>query len=238
MEEFLKEYYKILTLSTEFIAVVSGLFFYKKYKNTTAKFFIYFILYLFICDYISLNYHLYLDRYFNSLKGTVLEKNKWWSTLYWKIGAIIFFSYYFSEILKTKFFKTILIFCNYIFVIISVIQILTCWDDFFIRSFPLISILGAIIIIICVLFYFLEVLQNEKILFFYKSINFYIASAILVWWLIITPLVFYDLYFTKGDWDFVILKWQIYLFANIFMYTTFTIGLIVSKPENNSELDI
>lgn len=231
MVEFLKGNYKILTLSIEFLAVVSGLFFYKKYKNTTAKFFIYFILYLFICDFISLNYHTFIDRYFSSLKGTILERNKWWSTLYWKIGAIVFFSLFYYRILKTSIFKRILTALTFCFLIVSLFTIFTNWDDFFIQSFPIISIIGAIVILSCTIFYFIEVLRSDKILAFYKSINFYISLAIFIWWLIITPLVFYEIYNSKADWDFVILKWQIYLFANIFMYTTFIIGLIVSKPE-------
>ena len=231
MVEFLKGNYKILTLSIEFLAVVSGLFFYKKYKNTTAKFFIYFILYLFICDFFSLNYHTFIDRYFSSLKGTILERNKWWSTLYWKIGAIVFFSLFYYRILKTSIFKRILTALTFCFLIVSLFTIFTNWDDFFIQSFPIISIIGAIVILSCTIFYFIEVLRSDKILAFYKSINFYISLAIFIWWLIITPLVFYEIYNSKADWDFVILKWQIYLFANIFMYTTFIIGLIVSKPE-------
>ncbi|WAC02644.1 hypothetical protein N7U66_02875 [Lacinutrix neustonica] len=234
MEEFLKENYKILTLSIEFLAAFSSLYFYHKYKNTAAKFFIYFIFYLFICDFISLNYYYFVNNYLVFFKGTILEKNKWWSTLYWKIGAIIFYSFYYNKILKKSIFKILLKTLTYCFLIISFVKIFKNWDDFFVISFPIISILGAIIILMCSIFYFIEGLEYNKILVFYKSINFYISVSIFIWWLIITPLVFYDLYFSTSDWNFVILKWQIYLFANIFMYTTFTIGLIVSKPENSS----
>lgn len=54
-------------------------------------------------------------------------------------------------------------------------------------------------------------LQSETILSFYKSINFYISSTILIWWLVITPLVFFQIYFLNVDWSFIILRWQIYL---------------------------
>ncbi|RMZ50932.1 hypothetical protein EB822_06015 [Flavobacteriaceae bacterium PRS1] len=76
-------------------------------------------------------------------------------------------------------------------------------------------------------------LQSETILSFYKSINFYISSTILIWWLVITPLVFFQIYFLNVDWSFIILRWQIYLFMNIFMYSSFTIALIWCKPQND-----
>ena len=90
---------------------------------------------------------------------------------------------------------------------------------------------GALIILLCTIFYFIEILQSEKILIFYKSLNFYISAAIFIWWLIVTPIVFYDIYMSNSDWNFIFLRWQIYLFANIIMYLTFTFALIWYKPE-------
>ena len=80
----------------------------------------------------------------------------------------------------------------------------------------------------------MEILLSDTILVFYKSINFYISVAILIWWLIITPIVFFEKYNTTSDWDYVFLKWQIKLFANICMYLTFTFALIFCKPENKT----
>ena len=97
--------------------------------------------------------------------------------------------------------------------------------------FLILDILGSLIIFLCTVFYFFEILQSDNILTFYKLLNFYISTAIFIWWLIITPLVFYDIYNSNYDWNFIFLKWQIYLFANIFMYSTFTFALIFCKPE-------
>ncbi len=216
------------------MAVIIGLLFFNKYKRTTAIFFILFLCYVVICEFLA-TYTFYLDnKYLHFLKGTLLEKNFWWSTLYWKIGAILFFSFYYYKVLEFQKFRIILKYSFLIFLILALTKIILNWNDFFNRSFPLISVMGAIIIILCSIFYFIEILKSDKVLDFYKSLNFYISLAIFIWWLIITPLVFYDMYNSDKDWNFVILKWQIYLFANIFMYTTFTIGLIVSKPENSN----
>ena len=78
-----------------------------------------------------------------------------------------------------------------------------------------------------------KIINSQEILFFYKSINFYIAAVILIWWIITTPLMFYNMYFTSSDWTFVLLKREIILLANIFMYSSFTIALLWCKPQND-----
>ncbi|MGE5943217.1 MAG: hypothetical protein ACM31G_02650 [Flavobacteriales bacterium] len=231
MNEFLLAYKNTITFSVEILAAVTGLVLYKKYKPTAAKYFIYFLVYLSICDFLgSYVHYIKKDRLLSFLEGTVFIKNFWWTTLYWKIGAIMFFSFYYHSILINERFKSIVKYIGYSFLVFSIIYILINWDDYFVRFFPIISILGAVVIFLCTIFYFFELLNSEKILTFYKSIDFYISAAIFIWWLIITPLVFYDIYNSNRDWNFIYLKWEIYLFANIIMYLTFTFALIFCKP--------
>ncbi|SFZ94274.1 hypothetical protein SAMN05428642_10439 [Flaviramulus basaltis] len=238
MNEFLLEYKNTITFSVEVMAAVTGLFFYKKYKLTAAKYFIWFLIYLSVCDFLG-SYVKYInkDDFLSFLKGTIFVRNFWWTTAYWEIGAVLFFAFYYSQILKTKVFKTIITYCALIFLVFSILYIIFHWDDYFTRFFPIISILGAVIIFLSTIFYFIETLLSNKILTFYKSINFYISVAIFIWWLILTPLVFYDIYNSYNDWNFIFLKWQIYLFANVIMYTTFTFALISCKPEKDNVLN-
>lgn len=238
MNEFLLQNYMLITHSVETIAALTGVFFYRKYKNETTKYFIYFLIYLTVCEFLC-GYSKFVkpDKFLHMLVGTIIQKNHWWTTLFWKIGAIMFFSFYYRKILKTKLFKDIIKYSSYVFLIISFIHIILHFEEFFYKFFPIISVLGAIIIFLCSIFYFIETLQSTKVLAFYKSINFYISAAIFVWWLIVTPIVFYDIYFVyeignpNRDWDFMFLRWQIYMFANIFMYLTFTFALIFCTPE-------
>ncbi|TYA72045.1 hypothetical protein FUA24_19705 [Seonamhaeicola marinus] len=180
-------------------------------------------------------------RILEFLIGTLIAKNYWWSTLFWKIGAIVFFAFYFSKVLKTPVFLKIIKFYSYCFVCFSIIYILFNWTAFFNSYFPVIDMIGAVVIFLCVLFYFIELLNSEKILVFYRILNFYISSAIFIWWLIITPIVFYDNYtfYEVGvydrDWNYIELRRLIYISANIFMYSTFTFALIFCKPEELNE---
>ena len=231
MNNFLLDYKYTITFSVEILAAVTGLLLYKKYNHTVAKFFIYFLVCLSICDFLG-SYVKYIrnDGFLSFLDGTILRKNFWWSTLYWKIGAPAFLAFYYNKILSNILFKKIIKYYSVFFVIFSFTYIALNWDDYFILFFPVISVLGAIIVFLCAIFYFIEVLQSDKILTFYKSLNFYTSAAIFIWWLIITPLVFYDIYNTNGDWNFIFFKWQIYLSANIVMYLTFTFALIFCIP--------
>lgn len=237
MNEFLLEYKNTITFSVEILSAVTGLLLYKKYKCSAAKFFIWFLIYLSVCDFMG-SYVKYINNngILSILQGTVFIRNFWWSTLFWKIGATVFFAFYYQKVLINKRFKNVLKWSNYFFVIFSIIYIIINWEDYFTRFFPVIDILGAIIIFLCSIFYFVEILQSEMILTFYKSLNFYISASVFIWWLIITPLVFYDIYNSYYDWNFIFLKWQIYLLANIIMYSTFTFALIFCKPENDKAL--
>jgi len=214
MDEF-RAYKFLITTGVEVLAAVTGLLFFKKYKPTAAKFFIYFLVYLALCDFVS-NYPRYVK-----------------ATLYWKIGAIMFFAFYYCKILKIAIFKKAIKIAAFSFLLFSIGYIAFNWDDYFIMFFPAVDVFGAFIIFLCTVCYFIEVLKSDKILTFYKSLNFYISFAIFIWWLIITPLVFYDVYMSRLDWNFIFLRWQIYLIANITMYLTFTFALIWCKPEND-----
>lgn len=231
MEEFLVQYKSEITRIVEISSALVGLFLYRKYQYSSAKYFIYFLVYLSIGDFINTYVYYIKEGIFSFLQGTIFTLNYWWSTLFWNIGAIVFFSFYYSKILNTHSFKKIIKYAGYIFLSFSIIFILFNLDKLFKQNFPIISIFGAIIVMLCSVFYFIETLLSDKLLTFYKSLNFYISVSIFIWWLITTPLVFYDIYNVQRDWNFIFLRWQIYLFANIVMYSTFTFALIFCKPE-------
>ncbi|GAA4809508.1 hypothetical protein [Litoribaculum gwangyangense] len=233
-DDFLIKNYSLLTYAIEFLAALTGILLLKSYKLSNVKYFIFFLCFLTIGD-ISNSYTSLIrnNGILSFLESTVFINNYWWSTLYWKIGAILFFVFYFRKILKTEVFRKTLKFSGFIFLIISIACIVINWEHFFSRFFPIISIMGALIIFLCTSFYFFEVLKSDKILTFYKTINFYISGAIFIWWLIITPIVFYDIYGEHRDMTYINLRRYIYLFANLIMYSTFTFALIWCKPQND-----
>ncbi len=238
MEEFLRQNYSFLTKSVEIMAAITGLLLLNKYKYSATKYFIYFLVYVAIVELIGaypryFATYDFLNEFKIALKGTLFERNFWWYTIFWVIASPLFYTFYYIKILKTKLYIKIIKFSGILFFVSSIIYFTTNWTILFIKSPPFLIILGVVIIFLCVILYFIEVLQDDRILVFYKSINFYISATIFIWWLVITPLTFYNIYYSTADWNFIILKWQIYLFANFFMYSTFTIALIWCKPQND-----
>lgn len=239
MIDFLLNNYTLITHSLEFLAAITGLIFFKKFKNSHVRYFIYFLVFIAISD--TLCFYTYFVKPNMSLSfliGTKLEKSHWWANLYWVIGAIMFFTFYYYNILKIKSFKKFIKLSSYSFFVFSIIFIIINWESFFNSFFFELDIFGAVVIFLCVVLYFIEILQSDNILEFYKSINFYISVAIFIWWLIIPPMTFYDVYFKYEigighiDRDFFLLRRKIFLFANIFMYLTYTFAFIWCKPEN------
>ena len=231
MEEFFKENYSVLSVVCTFIAAVSGLISYKKYKETAATFFIKILVFLFIVELVGFYSSCY--KYFSFLEpvyNSVFRQNYWWYTLSFDVMAIVLFSMLFQKVIINKVYINILKYGTYCFVLFSLVYLIYNRDVFFFQFFPVIQILGAFIILSCSVFYFIELLLSENILRFYKSVYFYIAIAIFIWWIVVTPLTFYDVYMVNSDWNYIILKWQIYLSLNFFMYVLFSVGLFVSKP--------
>ncbi|SFN63641.1 hypothetical protein SAMN04487989_102160 [Bizionia echini] len=233
MEEFLRSNYIILSLSIEGLAAIIAIFCYRKYKLTVAKFFLYFLVYIFICELLSGYTRQIIEGPLHFLEGTIIEKNYWWTTLFWNIGSVLFFSFFYHNLVEKDKFKKLIKWMCIGFLVLAVFIISTNFNKYFQGMFPSLLIAGGLVVLTCVCLYFYELLQSDKILNFYKSIYFYISTTIFVWWLITTPIIFYDVYFTTADWNFIILKWQIFLFANMFMYLTFSFALLWCKPETH-----
>ena len=144
---------------------------------------------------------------------------------------MLFYSFLFRKIISKEISNKVIKYSTFVFLLFSICSIALNYNSFFNESLRIINVFGTIIILMSVILYFIEMLKSESVLNFYKSLYFYIGAVIFIWWLIITPIVFYEIYFSTSDWNFVFLKWQIFLFANVFMYLTFTFALIYCKPE-------
>lgn len=238
MKEFINEYYTVLTKLVEIMAAITGLFLLKKYKHTAAKYFIYFLLYVVFIELVGaytkyLNYFGFLGNIKNVIDKTVFRQNYWWYTIFWSIGSMLFYAFYYHKILKSKVFKKVIKYSAIIFLTISVSIILKDVDGFFVGRPYAITLMGAVIVLLCVLFYFIEMLYSDKILTFYRSFNFYVTVTIFIWWLATVPLSFYQNFFNIEDPDYILLRKVILLSSNILMYSSFTFALIWCRPQTD-----
>ncbi|MEZ4802796.1 MAG: hypothetical protein R2797_08475 [Gelidibacter sp.] len=238
MNEFLLQNYSWITHGVEIIAALAGIFCFKKYKNTKIKYFIWFLMYVAILELVG-SYPRYVIAFEflkdakEYLKGTKFQNNYWFFTIFWSIGSALFYTFYFRMNIKSNVFKTILNYGIILFLAGTTIHLAINGNLFFSVRPIFINVSGVSIILLAIIFYLLEILKSDKVLKFHKSINFYIAATVLLWLMITTPLTFYNNYFSSADWNFVFLKWQIFLFANVFMYLTFTFALLWCNPHND-----
>ncbi|MCX7549826.1 hypothetical protein [Xanthomarina sp. F2636L] len=233
MREFLYEYYTLLNKSVEILAFLVGIIVYKKYKNTQVKYFIWFLGWIVFVETIG-NYPRHLKDYGLEylIEDTLIERNYWWYTLFWTSAATLFYSWFFSLRYKSLTFKKTIKVCQYIYLLILLTSIIFDPHEFFSNRVEYLSILSVFIILLSLVFYFVELINSEKLTNISKSIYFYISVTLFVWWLVTTPLSFFEKYFIEADRDFVLIKWYIMLISNVLMYSTFAFALVWCKPEH------
>jgi hypothetical protein len=214
------------------MAAATGVILYKKYKSSAAKYFVYFLVYAFLVDLIGgyPRYFRNLDL-FSLIEGTLIAENYWWYTLFWWIGLSSFMFFLNYKIIEKLIYKKVLKFLFFAYILQAIVYAIVTFKEHFGPTETFLIISSVWMISVTVVIYFIEILQSDRIIYFYKSIYFYINALVLLWTLIITPVAFYEIYFDKGDWNFVILKWQVILSINIVFYLSLTIALIFCKPE-------
>ncbi|MDO1500887.1 hypothetical protein Q2T40_12170 [Winogradskyella maritima] len=235
MRDFFLDNYSFFTKVVEIIPALVGLFVFKKFKAYKIKYLIYFLFFVLFVEFVSMYPQLIYDGHLKTLgnlvKGTVFQRNYWWYTIMWNSIGGLFYSLYFSWQLNNTTFKSILKWLQLIFVVTTVVDLSLNWQDLFNQGSDYAIFFSAILIIISVVFYFIEILTNEKLISFHKSINFYIACILLIWFVITTPLKFYNGYYRVSDWDYIFLQYAIYFIANFMMYIGYALLLILCKPQ-------
>ena len=241
MEEFLYKHYIFICHVPIFISIVAGFFYNKKYSDRNKKFFLYFLIFILIQSNLG-SYTYYFWRYdetgrlLEMIQGTFLQRNYWWFNIFWHLLSVCGFAYYYWKILKRDFHRKILKIVIVVYVVSALIYYFFNPDDFLFRTAPFVAINQGIVILFCVTLYFLELLQSDKILGFYKLFDFYLSIGILLFWLIKTPLVFFEIYYRDYDTAYVALRIYINIFVIYFMYGMITLGFIIDKSNGHHEI--
>lgn len=238
MIEFLLHYYSKITIIVELIPLLIGVFTFKKFKQTPIVYFILFLFYTVLVENIGSSIAIVFregeifEDYGHLRKYRFFASNFWWFGIFWTIGSVLFWSFFYQKIISNERYRKILNVSTYFFLIMVSIYTLFNIDLFFKNVLSFNKILGSIVILMAIVFYFLDVLQSDIILTFYKSIYFYISIALFFWWIVTMPPYFYQRFVTIKNLElFNVLK-LIRLTSNVFMYTTFALALLLCKPEN------
>lgn len=240
MEEFIRQNYYYINEGVIVLAALIGLICLKKFRYTHTRYFIYFLVYV-VCIELLGYYPSYAYKDGNLTwigrltEGTIVEENFLWYTIFWQLGSALFLSFYFIKILKNRSYKKLIRFSMVFYLLFFVIYSVMNYQIYYSDMIKPIWISGLIQSVLCIILYFFEVLNSDKILSFYNSVAFYVAGVFFIWLLIKTPLAFYQVYYSKADWNFVFLRRDIILFANLFMYLSFVFAFLWCKPEYDNQ---
>ena len=237
--EFLIETKLYVGTIFEIIAAIAGIWYLKKSRFTAQeiRFFVYYLVLIVIIEtYAYLPIWAYLEDYkiLSFYKDSIFRRNIWWGNCL-RIITTLCISWIYIKALKNKSLKNKLSVCLLIFPVLSIISFLTIGEFF--RSYdPYVNIVGTFLMLICIGLYYLEILKSDRILHFYGDIRFYISVGMVIWNLGVIPLIIYSGFFSTQNPLYMELDTIVYRYANIFLYSLFTIGFYMDYKFNQNSL--
>lgn len=216
----------MLSLSTYFVAIaaLTGLLNYKKFKKSIFKFFILFLVYVLFTDSLGFILNkLYVKHDHNELYNSFPVYN-----VYLIISFLFYFILY-KNLIKKRNKKKIITILLFIYLFLTIIDLLI-FKTSFVDGFIINNIIfGSILLVITVILFMIEIINDERIVFnIKKSIVFWISVGVLLFHIGFIPIMISSkLLKYDGIYDNILLG------LNVIMYGSFTIGFIKSDPKFN-----
>ncbi len=143
---------------------------------------------------------------------------------------VILFYYIYLRTLENNSFKKII---KSAFLIVSIIFIWECFTlKIFGDSFVKTYVIGACLLVVCIVLYFIAMLQSSLILEIKRDLLFWISIGLFLFYIGYLPIkVIRSLYFENTDLNFIYLLLIIQSFLIIIMYLCFLIGFLWMKKK-------
>jgi len=199
------------------ISILVGLFNFKKFShNKPLKFFLFFLIYTLVSEIIGA----YMGRIL------VVKNNIVYNS--WNIINMLFVSYLLLSQITNKFKRIIIYFSVAIFIIITLINVLF-YANIFEYLLSRNNLFAKTLVVVVVIIYFMDILENDKILNFKNSLFFWIAFGLFLYNIAFLPAIALLKYTSfYGMFQYITLS------LNIIMHSCFILGFLVSKKEFNS----
>ncbi len=222
----------ILFHTIELLSAIIGTYFIKKrLTNNETIYFVYFLwLTVFVETIGMLPRLIYSYDFFNFFDYKLFYSNQWLYNIYTIICFSIYIIYFRASIIK-RILRNMLSFLLFIYVSISITYFVVTKSLFEVFSI-FIFILGVILLLISILLYFYEILNNDVIFKITQNLPIYIALGALVFHLCVTPIFIYDNYYIKSRPRFVEIHSIIRKICIVFMYSCYSIGFLVCLKNN------
>ncbi|RZS92488.1 hypothetical protein EV197_2626 [Aquimarina brevivitae] len=219
----------------EIVAAVVGTMYIQKYREDRfSRYFVYFLWFIAIFDTTFGWLPTLIGNYktLAFLRESFLAENQWAYNLFDLISFsfyLSFFTHYIESLTIKRISKSLTI-----GFVLSAIIYLVFSGSFFDSPSLFGLIIGTFLLVSLIILFYLQILQSETILNFYKFLPFYISIGALVFHVVVNPIFIYGQYYEKRSPEFI----QVYRFiltaANIFMYTCYIIGFIICSKKKKS----
>ncbi len=219
----------------EYLAAIAGIYFLKKSSDYT-KWDKYFVWYLWVtCAVETLGFYApvayFSDyAYFSFVQDTSFKSNYWLYNSF-SIFSISFYCLYFISYIKSSIKKKGLTTLVYIYVIYSIAHFFMT-DGFFEGYSQVILFSGTLLLILHVLMYYFDLLRSDQLMNVKYLLPFYVSIGALVFHICVTPIFLLSNYFSSENSLFVKLRVNVLLYANIFLYSTYTLGFLICSKKN------
>lgn len=170
-------------------------------------------------------------KYFSFVKDTLFQNNYWLYNGY-TLLSFSFFIYYFRSFLRSASWRLLLAGFLGFFIFSSILSFFIT-DTFFTSYSQFVSLVGTLLLSISIVLFYFELLRSDMLLQLKHFLPLYISAGVLVFNLCVTPIDIFSEYF-KNNTFLVELKVYVYLYANIFMYSSFIIGFIICSKKKRS----
>ena len=139
--------------------MLTGLFCLKKYKGTTTRIFIFFLIYVVFIDFTGATYFYKIKFLPTEYLGDVGFNSKAWYNLFWLFGSILFVLYYIYHVLQRKGNKRIIIVLVSIFTALMLGHFFISPQVFFKEHHSFYQLTGAFSLLIGCSIYFIELIN-------------------------------------------------------------------------------
>lgn len=203
-----------LTLYLETITAIFASVFYYKYRESYLKYFLLF------------SWYTVINECLGKFILQVLELN---NHIIYNVYLLIFFTYFlsvYSHFLLKKKFKI----CVKYFIIIYLITfIIGMFYENYFTQFQLRSyIIGSSVLIVSIIFYFIEILNSEKVLYVKQDLLVWISVGLLMFNIVTIPYIVTSNIFGDKVANFNYLN-LLFNCTIIFLYLSYTLGFVLSN---------
>ena len=233
MKDFLLEYGAPIIYLLEFVAAVSGTLYLRKTANLTYKPFVLYLWFTFFMEICSRFTRLFRDNYdaewFLYLKNSMFCYNVWFFNIREYVAVVIIGVFYLKLTPKVAH-KTLIRALVMIYTVCTVSYFITNPDAFFMWDVLYNFLFSTVAVFLFALLYFIELLQSDSLLQFYKVPVFYISIGLMFWYSCAIPFLVYYSHVNNGiNIDFVEFADQLLVVINLITYSCFIFGFLYNS---------